>query len=260
MLRNFKLIDKCPKPIKDTGCTFCKVHMNQPINQGNLNNTSPAPWKHVLILSHGYNTIDDLPPNIYKTDGIAKQLRNLHLSSGQTMHPVLFSHIFPYNFKENIPKNSHVVYLYPNNVRVEFESQHLQQFHDHYLTSSSETTISNPFKKVSKEMHHTTQNVDTSIFQETALCDPLYMACGHGSRDERCGKSAPYILQEFQTICNPKEKLAYISHIGGHAYAGNVIIYPENIWYGRVLPDKVQGLYHSYHNNQIIKELYRGQV
>jgi len=33
-----------------------------------------------------------------------------------------------------------------------------------------------------------------------------------------------------------------ISHIGGHKYAGNVIVYPSGTWYGRVTPCHVPHL------------------
>lgn len=262
MIRSFRFIEKCPKPVRDTGCTFCKMPMEQPIKQDNLNNTCVTPWKHVLILSHGYSKIGQLPSNIYKPEGIASQLRKMHLGTSQGSHPVLFSHIFPYNFKEDIPEDTHLVYMYPNNIRIQFKTKHLKEFHDYYLSPPITSPVSNPFDTTSSNSSQktTASIIDSSIFQETKLRHPLYMACGHGSRDERCGKSAPYILREFETICNPNERLAYVSHIGGHAYAGNVIIYPENIWYGRVSPEKVQGIYNSYHNKEIIKEHYRGRV
>lgn len=53
-----------------------------------------------------------------------------------------------------------------------------------------------------------------------------------------------------------------ISHIGGHRYAGNVIVYLPNgasVWYGRVTPKDVGAIVEStIINGKIIPELLRG--
>ncbi|KAJ5397323.1 Aminoacyl-tRNA synthetase class 1a anticodon-binding [Penicillium cosmopolitanum] len=71
---------------------------------------------------------------------------------------------------------------------------------------------------------------------------PTILICGHGGRDLRCGVMAPALESEFQrvlqaqgyksaggdgtTIDGPNHaNIGLISHVGGHKYAGNVIIY-----------------------------------
>ncbi|KAJ5570310.1 uncharacterized protein N7459_009740 [Penicillium hispanicum] len=105
---------------------------------------------------------------------------------------------------------------------------------------------------------------------------PTVLICGHGGRDMRCGIMAPALESEFQrvllsqgfksaggdgiTVDDPTHvNIGLISHIGGHKYAGNVIIYippkmtvgtsaelhplaGKGIWYGRVEPKHVQGI------------------
>ncbi len=63
-----------------------------------------------------------------------------------------------------------------------------------------------------------------------------------------------------------------ISHVGGHKFAGNVIIYippvlknhplaGKGIWYGRVEPKHVEGIVEkTIYQGQIIKELFRGGI
>lgn len=62
-----------------------------------------------------------------------------------------------------------------------------------------------------------------------------------------------------------------ISHVGGHAWAGNVIVYlPENtanalagtgMFYGRVEPRHVQGIIReTVLGGRVIRELWRGGV
>lgn len=102
--------------------------------------------------------------------------------------------------------------------------------------------------------------------------------------DQRCGITGPILAQEFKRQLRKNEHVHHehfdvelISHIGGHKYAGNVIIYfPETdvwktrylqtlsgmgIWYGRVEPRHVEGiLEQTVFGGQIIKELFRGGI
>ncbi|ROW09103.1 hypothetical protein VPNG_05726 [Cytospora leucostoma] len=121
--------------------------------------------------------------------------------------------------------------------------------------------------------------------------DIVVLICGHGGRDMRCGVMGPALRDEFEaqlprhgvealhgpvkidlgndveaitgTIEKPAltARVGLISHIGGHKFAGNVIIYlppamkakdgtkhplaGHGIWYGRVEPKHVQGIIHE---------------
>jgi hypothetical protein len=54
--------------------------------------------------------------------------------------------------------------------------------------------------------------------------------CGHGSRDKRCGTCGPPLKETFSEELSKlglKDQVfvRLCSHIGGHKYAGNVIIF-----------------------------------
>lgn len=58
--------------------------------------------------------------------------------------------------------------------------------------------------------------------------------CCHGSRDRRCGVSGPSLVSRFREEIELHGLLSEVSvspcsHIGGHKYAGDVIIYGLNI-------------------------------
>lgn len=106
---------------------------------------------------------------------------------------------------------------------------------------------------------------------------PMVLVCGHGSRDSRCGKMGPIVESQFHSSCidiRMRCNTAMISHIGGHKFAGNVIIYIPpflafhgnrlagmGIWYGRVEPRHVPGIVaETLGAGRIIKELYRGSM
>ncbi|KAJ4403978.1 hypothetical protein N0V85_004975 [Neurospora sp. IMI 360204] len=136
----------------------------------------------------------------------------------------------------------------------------------------------------------------------------IVLICGHGGRDQRCGVYGPLLRTEFEKRlaeqgperievlkgAAPDEKdleegeaksnkvwgarVGLISHIGGHKFAGNVIVYippglkmPESdvphplaghgIWYGRVEPKHVEGIVkETIGKGNVIKELFRGGI
>lgn len=126
----------------------------------------------------------------------------------------------------------------------------------------------------------------------------LVLICGHGGRDERCGIYGPLLRAEFKDKLQhfgvrlqgqekdpasaPKQasdkhvslqaKVGLISHIGGHKFAGNVIIYippsfsrsplaGKGIWYGRVGPEHVEGIVEqTILGGKVIKDLFRGGI
>ena len=116
------------------------------------------------------------------------------------------------------------------------------------------------------------------------------LICAHASRDSRCGILGPLIRDQFNTYLktitprSPYEKtiLANVqiylcSHVGGHNFAGNVLIYTPptvgneavvvegvagtGVWYGRVEPKHVEGIVReTLLGGRVIEELYRGGV
>lgn len=138
--------------------------------------------------------------------------------------------------------------------------------------------------------------------------DILVLICGHGGRDMRCGVMGPVLRDEFKaqlpkagvdvldgpvqmgvaegaeaiaagSVEKPAStaRLGLISHIGGHKFAGNVIIYlplsmkagdgtrhplaGHGIWYGRVEPRHVQGIVQeTIKRGNVIADMFRGGI
>jgi len=139
--------------------------------------------------------------------------------------------------------------------------------------------------------------------------DVMVLICGHGGRDMRCGIMGPALRAEFETelpraglqvmkgpivvaaagkgqIEGPADgetqpgttaRVGLISHIGGHKFAGNVIIYlppgmktsegadhplaGHGIWYGRVEPKHVHGIIEqTVSKGNVISEMFRGGI
>ncbi|EOY11978.1 hypothetical protein QUC31_001589 [Theobroma cacao] len=97
--------------------------------------------------------------------------------------------------------------------------------------------------------------------------------CSHGSRDRRCGVCGPPLVSRFKEEIElyglqGRVSVSPCSHIGGHKYAGNVIIFGSNVngdvtghWYGYVTPDDVPTLL-EWHigKGEIVDSLWRGQM
>ncbi|KAI9371695.1 Sucrase/ferredoxin-like-domain-containing protein [Aspergillus egyptiacus] len=124
---------------------------------------------------------------------------------------------------------------------------------------------------------------------------PVILICGHGGRDMRCGVLAPILEEQFQkvlgskgisTLAGPKggkfdspgrAHIGLISHVGGHKYAGNVIVYipkgmqyensashplaGKGIWYGRIEPKHVEGIVEeTILGGKVVSDHFRGGI
>ena len=145
--------------------------------------------------------------------------------------------------------------------------------------------------------------------------DVLVLICGHGGRDMRCGVLGPVLRKEFEetlgregfevlrapveagsaiggeriagegkgeggegTAADGRQgaRVGLISHIGGHKFAGNVIIYlppgmrlggeahplaGHGIWYGRIEPRHVAGIVkETVVEGKVVVDKFRGGV
>lgn len=136
-------------------------------------------------------------------------------------------------------------------------------------------------------------------FPDTRKVDEiLILICGHGGRDDRCGTLGPILQSEFEdklgrqnipilvgppghasngaqstdSEYQPSARIGLISHIGGHKWAGNVIVYlppswkshalaGKGIWYGRVEPGSVEGIVaKTVMGGKVIADLFRGGI
>ncbi|WOL13633.1 hypothetical protein Cni_G22406 [Canna indica] len=105
------------------------------------------------------------------------------------------------------------------------------------------------------------------------LSGSYVFVCAHGSRDRRCGVCGPVLIKRFKEEISSRGLHGQVfvspcSHIGGHKYAGNVIIFSPNVigevtghWYGYVTPDDVPILLEKHiGKGKIVDHLWRGQM
>ncbi|TIB30165.1 hypothetical protein E3P84_03445 [Wallemia ichthyophaga] len=88
---------------------------------------------------------------------------------------------------------------------------------------------------------HSTAQILSSINQSSQNdCVHIYV-CTHGNRDCRCAEAGEPTVHSLRTEINARGledrvKLYEISHIGGHKWAANAIVFPQGDWYGNLRP------------------------
>jgi len=146
----------------------------------------------------------------------------------------------------------------------------------------------------------------TLLYGVRDVGDVLVLVCGHGGRDQRCGIAGPVLEAEFrrllpalgvEVLTGPVEveseapalegpvetppgataRVGLISHIGGHKFAGNVIVYLPpgmrsedggehplagcGVWYGRVEPKHVEGIIlETVLKGNVVADHFRGGI
>ncbi|XP_043807432.1 altered inheritance of mitochondria protein 32 isoform X2 [Manihot esculenta] len=90
--------------------------------------------------------------------------------------------------------------------------------------------------------------------------------CAHGSRDKRCGVCGPVLIEKLKEEIESRGLrdqvfVAACSHVGGHKYAGNLIVYSPDSegkimghWYGYVTPDDVPEIFDQHIGQGIVIE------
>lgn len=106
---------------------------------------------------------------------------------------------------------------------------------------------------------------EPSAVPHTRLEGTHVFVCTHGSRDDRCGRCGPAIVTALRDACRDAEigdvSVRATSHVGGHKFAGNVLIYPDGVWYGHVRPEDASRIAIEHIRNRIvIAELLRGRM
>jgi hypothetical protein len=89
------------------------------------------------------------------------------------------------------------------------------------------------------------------------VSEPLFLVCTHGRRDPCCaerGRPLARALAEAEP-----ETTWECTHVGGDRFAGNVLAFPQGLYFGRVEPDEAAGVAESYRRGRIDLAHYRGR-
>ncbi|KAF3479956.1 actin patches distal protein 1 [Arthroderma uncinatum] len=114
-------------------------------------------------------------------------------------------------------------------------------------------------------------NSESNLQSRPCKRDYVVLLCSHKSRDARCGISAPLIKRELERHLRPLGLLRdeddqrpggvgifFVSHVGGHKFAANVLIYRKEdeqmIWLARIRPEHCEGIVkHTIVNGKVVR-------
>ncbi|QSS60955.1 sucrase/ferredoxin domain-containing protein [Histoplasma capsulatum] len=142
------------------------------------------------------------------------------------------------------------------NTRAQPQPQPQAQQMQDPASSSTPDTQSKPDKG---ELSRSGPESPHKLTTRPCLRDHLILLCSHHRRDARCGISAPLIRRELERHLRPLGLyrddddsrpggvgIVYVSHVGGHKFAANVLIYrraaEQMIWLARVRPADCEGI------------------
>jgi hypothetical protein len=87
---------------------------------------------------------------------------------------------------------------------------------------------------------------------------PVFVVCTHGKRDRCCAKYGHPLYDGLKGKIDP-DWVWQSTHVGGDRFAGNVVVLPEGLYFGRVEDGDLDPLLDSYFDGRIYLDLYRGR-
>lgn len=87
--------------------------------------------------------------------------------------------------------------------------------------------------------------------------DRLWAVCTHGRRDVCCAQHGRSLAAALH---DQEPGLVWeTTHTGGHRFAPNVVVLPDGLTYGRVVPDRVDELVAAEREGRVVTDLLRGR-
>lgn len=87
---------------------------------------------------------------------------------------------------------------------------------------------------------------------------PLLVVCTHGKRDRCCAREGRPLYDALRDTGAPVE-VWQSTHVGGDRFAGNVVVLPQSLFYGRVGPDDAGPLLAAHASGRLDLGHYRGR-
>jgi len=178
--------------------------------------------------------------------------------------PQTVSNLFAYLTANNNDKN--------NGVNDHSHDEALNNL-DHNTNSSNNnnndtySTDNNSTDNSSCDGYNNDNNIDDLQAAIEPLTSKFLFVCTDKTKDLRCGYCGPILVDEFnKQLAEGDEDVCVsgVTHVGGHSFAGNVLVFPPGDWLGYVSPSVVPKIIKHYTNEyqegQIIEELFRGKM
>ncbi|XXH00575.1 hypothetical protein Hte_006923 [Hypoxylon texense] len=314
--RCLNTVPKCPEPTCDCADTPSMPWGKGIDKDANLNGLIAAYAQQVLICTGKDDWASRIEED-NSGDNLAADLKELIGRGGVYSDPFHNVSIVNSSFPSAISRRPEIqttsVYLLPSFKyipflpRVSFDS--VQALVKGYLLPEKLHPMNDGLSPIHKDRLLRKEAYQHALYGVRDVDDVLVLICGHGQRDKRCGIYGPILQAEFErqlpragidvlqgpaldeSVTAPRlsgtttgaeeaprtARVAQISHIGGHKFAGNVIIYlpptmmnnagnphplaGHGIWYGRIDPKHVEGVIkETIINGNVIADHFRGGI
>lgn len=87
--------------------------------------------------------------------------------------------------------------------------------------------------------------------------EPLYLVCTNGRRDPCCAQFGTPVFQALHRSLG--DHVRQSSHVGGHRFAANVVLFPYGLCYGRIRDDQVPEFVSAGQQASIVANSLRGR-
>ncbi|RFU26694.1 hypothetical protein B7463_g9644, partial [Scytalidium lignicola] len=259
----FPTVPTCPSPTCACAATPEMPQGLEIDHKRPLNGTMAAYSEQVLICT-GKDDWPSRIEEENSGDNLAADIKELLGKGGIYSDPFHNVAITNSSFPSSLPPRGEVLttsaYILPSFKyvpflpRVSFDS--VQALVKGYLLPTKLSPAHNALSPIHKDRLLRSSSYQNILYGVQDVNDILVLICGHGGRDMRCGITGPLLRSEFermlpmkdvQVLHNPvkiplpseeKEisgpetvksartaRVGVISHIGGHKFAGNVILY-----------------------------------
>lgn len=138
------------------------------------------------------------------------------------------------------------------------------------VSEKSHTYIKNKFSNTDNNTNIQPYVQLRDGIQYTPIDTTDVLVCAHKLRDKRCGIMGGTLIKSLHdtaTQHNVSDKIRVLStsHVGGHKYAANVIIYPHGEWLGRITPCQSDSIIQAYIMNdstqyELLQPWLRGKI
>lgn len=240
----------------DDGCTDCSK-CDDAVDP--MVNSVKKYDRHVLICDERTdwpkrieNDSAEFPYNLVNLIGAAAQQKALSTSMDFTIKVTACDYIESQRVSEESTKRCIIVY--PDNLIFYVDDAQLESFAKFVCNTEPLTSLTH----FAKELEEFCSVVPS--------WERLVLVCVHGSRDKRCGRAGPQVIEQLKAeLKTPRFKNADgdvavhgCSHIGGHAFAGTCIVYPQGDWYGRLSKSNAGVLLDHIVSGSIFEKGWRG--
>lgn len=92
----------------------------------------------------------------------------------------------------------------------------------------------------------------------------MILVCRHKARDARCGAAGPLVIEELRAALRERgldERDVCVrgsTHLGGHEWAGVVVVYPQCDWYGYISVSRARDLLDCVLSGTRLEKCWRG--